>query len=132
MQNCQIQVVVINNINNRGNSMLKHMYVLLIVFSGIFIYGCQKDTSPVNETPTWLNNYIENIKEDPSYYGTVITRYEWKKKYYYDVDIPISSCIICDVYNQYGERMLWNDSSATDFVNNRKNGFVIWHWEGNL
>jgi len=112
--------------------MLKHMYVLLIVFSIIYLYGCQKDTSPVNEIPSWLNNYIENIKDDPSYYGADITRYEWKNNYYYDVFVPISSCYLCEVYNQYGELMVWTDSSATDFVNSRKNGFVVWHWEGNL
>lgn len=109
--------------------MLKSFCIFLIAFLFIILSGCQKDTSPISINPEWLNAYIEDIKNDPAYFGTVITRYEWKDKYYFDVSVPSSSCYMCEVYNQYGELMVWNESSAIEFTNNRRNGIIVWRWQ---
>jgi len=111
--------------------MLKTICIFSIAFILVYFSNCQKDTSPIIITPVWLNEYIEDIEDDPAYFGGTITRYEWKIKYYYDVFVPSRSCYICEVYNQYGELMVWNDSLAIDFNNNRKNGFVVWRWRDN-
>ena len=108
--------------------MLKSICIFLIIFSFTYFSGCQKDTSPITITPVWLNEFIENIENDHAYYGANITRYEWKEKYYYDVFVASRSCFPCEVYDQTGQLMIWNDSSAIDYVNNRKNGFVVWSW----
>ncbi len=111
--------------------MQKPKFVLLIVSIIFLISSCQKDNSPITYAPVWLNTYIEDIEQNPLYRHAVITRYEWKKDYYYDVMVPTRSCYQCEVFNQSGQLVQWNISSSIDFTNNRKNPYVIWRWENN-
>lgn len=108
--------------------MLKQTSIFLIFLCFIYFYGCQKDTSPISITPVWLNEFISDIEDDPVYHGAVITRYEWNNDYYYDVFVASRSCYLCEVYDQAGQLVIWNGLSAIDFVNNRKNGYIIWRW----
>ena len=113
--------------------MLKSICIFLIIITFIYLFGCQKDTSPIFATPAWLNEFIEDISKDPDYYRAVITRYEWKSNHYYDVYVPNRECIPspCEVYDQSGQLIFWNTVLAVDYLNNRRNGFVIWSWKDN-
>ena len=111
---------------------VSRMFLILFVIS--FLFGCQKDTSPITnvDTPEWLKNYIEDIQDNPNYLGTKIYRYEWKEKFVYHIWIPISSCAYCEIYNQKGEKISFkNDEEFQDFINKKKNEIIIWEWESN-
>jgi hypothetical protein len=107
--------------------------ILLLVF--LFIqFSCQTDKTPITNlsTPEWLNSYIEEIQDNPDYYGTKIYRYEWREKFVYHVMIPISSCAYCEVYDQSGIKIDFrDDSNFQDFLNHKKNEVVVWEWKNN-
>jgi hypothetical protein len=109
--------------------MQKSKLVLFVFILLTCLLSCQKDNSPITYTPVWLNSYIEDIEQNPTYRNAVITRYEWKSNFYYDVMVPTRSCYPCEVFNQSGQLVQWNSSSSIDFVNNRKNPYVIWRWK---
>jgi hypothetical protein len=106
--------------------------ILFLVFLNLFIIsGCQKDTSPIIQNPNWLVNYIDQIKDDDSYYGAIIYLYKWNENYYYDVFVAQRSCIACEVYDLNGQKIVWNDESAPNYIENRKKVAVIWNWKDN-
>ena len=111
--------------------MVKTLAIFLFIIVLLFLSSCIKDTSPIKtgDTPDWLNNYIENIKDDPSYIGTIIYRYNWKGNFVYYIMIPISSCAYCDVYYHSGEKIVFDNNMLHDFMNNKKNEFIVWKWK---
>jgi len=111
--------------------MLKISFIALIFVSIILLNTCEKDTSPISGNPQWLDNYIDNIKNDHSYSGAIIYLYKWKENSYYDVFVPQSSCVVCEVYDVNGNKMEWDDDSAVDYINNRKEISTIWRWQNN-
>ncbi len=108
--------------------------ILLLIFT-FFIMGCQKDTSPITNTnmPDWLINYTEEMQNDPSYYRTIVYRYEWKQTFVYHIMIPSSSCLYCELYKHDGTKIDFNDNQLTqDFMTNKKNEKIVWEWKGDL
>ena len=62
-----------------------------------------------------------------SYGGTVVYRYKWHNEYIYYIDIPISSCMYCEIYNQNGDKIQFtSDSQIQDFINNKTDEVIIW------
>ncbi len=105
--------------------------ILFLVFINLFlIASCQKDTSPIIQTPDWLITHIEQIENDDFYYGTVIYRYKWKNNYYYNAIYPFCSNQLCEVWDNSGQKVIWRDrSEGDDFLNNRTSRTLIWKWE---
>ena len=109
--------------------MIKSLGLIALLITIFIQLNCQKDTSPITnmDTPEWLNSYIENIQDNPDYFGTKIYRYEWKENFVYHIMIPISSCAYCEVYNQSGTKIEFNnDTTFQDFLNNKKNEVIVW------
>jgi len=114
--------------------MIKYIRNVALLIAILFQLICQKDTSPIHDadTPEWLKNYIEEIQNNSNYFGAKIYRYEWKDNFIYHIMIPISSCAYCEVYKQSGTKFEFKDDSTfQDFLNNRRNGIIIWEWENN-
>ncbi len=111
--------------------MVKYLSIFLFIIVFLCLSSCIKDTSPIttSDTPDWLNNYIENIKDDPSYFGTTIYRYSWKGNFVYHIMIPISSCAYCETYYFSGEKIVFANNMFQDFMNNKKNEFIVWEWK---
>ena len=113
---------------------MKKTVIMFILLISLFLnISCKKDTSPIGtiETPDWLLSYIEQIEDDPSYYGAIIYLYRWKDNYYYDVFVGFRSCIVCEVYDYNGEKIVWDNESVLDYVNNRKQVKIVWEWKRN-
>jgi hypothetical protein len=95
--------------------------------------GCQHDLGIESfeferDTPGWLKVRIEAMAVDPYYAGTVVYRHEWKGMFVYHVDIPLSSCAYCEVYDQAGNRIQFaSDGALQDYLTNRRNELVVWH-----
>ena len=112
--------------------MIKSIIKIIFIIAFFYLSSCHKDTSPIsnNDIPDWLNSYIEEMKDDPTYFGTKIYRYVWKRNFIYHIMIPLSSCAYCEVYDQSGTKIEFNDDLIfQDFLNNDevllKTGYVI-------
>ena len=105
------------------------LFFLLLLLSLTF-FSCQKENSvEANwiEIPEWLNNKIEIMEEDSYYIGTKVFRHQWSEKFIYYINIPLSSCSYCELYEQNGNKVVFvNDSTLQDYQNNRKNEVLIW------
>jgi hypothetical protein len=105
--------------------MIKSIFYFLILF--ILIFNCFQNKDPLNPLiPGWLEKKISLMENNIEYCGTVIYRYEWQSKYYYQIAILISSSI--DVYDAVGNKIDWNESNLNDYLHNRKNETIIWRW----
>jgi len=114
--------------------MIKSTGMILLLIALFYLSSCQKDTSPITniDTPDWLNSYIEEIQDEPSYIGTKVYRYEWKGSLVYHIEIPVSSCAYCEVYDQSGMKIEFKDDLMfQDFMNNKKNEVLVWEWKEN-
>ena len=111
--------------------MVKYLKIFLFIIVFYNLCSCIKDTSPIStgDTPDWLNNYIENIQDNPDYFGTIIYRYNWKGNFIYHIMIPISSCAYCEVYYHSGEKIVFENNMLQDFMNNKKNEVIVWEWK---
>ena len=102
---------------------MKNIIVLLIVIIGLA--GCER-AEDQDGIPSWLEPRIEELAADQQYVGTVIHRYDWKDSQFYEVWIPISSCLCCEVYDSEGELYEFASGEVQEFLDNRENDFVVW------
>ncbi len=114
--------------------MKKQNFIIFVILFSLFLIGCDHDSNVMtSEKPEWLNELIADIQNEVYYAGSVIYRHEWKSEFYYHLEIPVSSCAYCDVYNQNGVKIVWSDEhNFEDYLQNRKNEKVIWDWPGRL
>ncbi len=109
--------------------------IFISSFLILLIIGWQESNpaEPVNydkDIPVWLKQIIVVMTEDQDYYGTKVYRYEWNGKFIYHIMIPISSCAYCEVYDQEGNKITFeNDSAFEEFIKNRINETLIWERE---
>jgi len=113
---------------------MKKLIAITIPFLFLTFIRCQEG-NPVEafnyerDTPLWLKEKIDSMSNNQDYYGTKVFRYEWNKRYTYDILIPISSCAYCDVYDQQGNKIQFlSDRMFQDYINNRKNEVLVWEW----
>jgi hypothetical protein len=105
---------------------MKKIVILIGILSFAF-FACKKDgVEQVN--PDWINSMADTLKTKDFYWGSIIYRHEWKSKYYYDLWIPLSSCAYCNVYNEKGEKVNWDNENSQDYMQNRKNDLILWEW----
>ena len=107
--------------------MKKSIFCLFILFT--LSINCFQNKDPLNPLiPLWLEKKISAMENNIYYMVAVIYRHEWQSKYYYYFDIPVSSCAYCEVYDEAGKKMDWNESNMSDYLQYRKNEIIIWHW----
>lgn len=107
--------------------------IILLLLIYITCLGCERNDEVTDENPAipaWLQSKIAEIEDNIYYDGTLIIRHEWKSKYYYHINTPLSSCLYCEVYNHDGEKVDWKVESRDDYLKNRKNRVVIWKQKG--
>ena len=78
------------------------------------------------DTPSWLKDKIDYMSAHKDFGGTTVYRYEWKGDYVFDITIPISSCGLCEVYDDRGNKIDWVKSSVQDYLDNRTSPVRVW------
>jgi hypothetical protein len=78
------------------------------------------------KNPDWFMNLIDEIGNESSYVGSIIYQHTYKSNYYFHLEIPVSSCMYCRIYDCDGNLVEW--SSVQDYLDNRTNEIIIWHW----
>jgi hypothetical protein len=109
-----------------------HKTILIFLFLALLTICCNESNSVSydNDTPAWLRQKIDDMSVNINYYGARIYRYEWTGKYIYHIMIPISSCAYCEVYDQFGNKVIFKDDYMfQDFITNKKNEIIIWEWD---
>ena len=98
----------------------------------VFLIACAAEDAVApfdyeRDTPAWLKAKIELISESPSSFGATVYRYEWRGCSVYHIEISLSSCAYCELYDRDGTRLRFPDSATfEDFLANKRNQVVIW------
>ena len=115
------------------NKISKLFAILSIVV--IVSVGCQNGNSvePFNyerDTPAWLKVKIDSMSTNQYYHGSQVYRYIWRNDFIYDIFIPVSSCVYCEVFNKDGAKITFTgDNMLQDYLNNRKDEILVWEWK---
>ncbi len=104
---------------------MKNFAILLIIL--LILSTCEKERFD-NKNPKWLDEMIQEMENNPYYGGSYIERYTWRNHYYYEVTIPVSSCLYCDIYNVDGERIDWQENDLEDYLQNKTDRVLIWSY----
>ncbi len=105
--------------------MKKYILVILII---AFIFGCKKENNEIS-LPDWMQNMTDTLETNDYYWGSKIHRHEWKTNYYYHLEIPLSSCAYCNVYEENGKSVDWEIENVEDYWENKKNEKIMWEWK---
>ena len=114
--------------------------MLKVIFISSFLLlafiSCNKGdiTQPYDyerDTPVWLKEKIDSISVNQFYHGAKVYRYTWNRNYVYHIMIPISSCIYCELYDYYGNKIEFTENEFSDFLNNKTDETLVWEWPSN-
>ncbi len=103
---------------------MKKLFLFLLAL--LIFCTCEKQSSD-NRNPEWLDELILEMEGNPYYFGSYISRYTWNGDFFYEITIPVSSCMYCDIYDIDGNRINWQENDINDYLENRKDKVLIWH-----
>lgn len=100
--------------------------IYLLPFLFILIIACEiKQEQKL--LPAWLEEIIEEKNQSDFCYYFTAYRYSWNNQYYYELENPLSSCYLCEVYDQWGNLISWsNFEEIQNYELNRTDGTIIW------
>ncbi len=114
----------------RGSGAGRFVLMLAALSLSLAACGAEDATAPFDyerDTPAWLKVKIDSISESPGSFGTTVYRYEWRGEFVYHIEIPVSSCAYCELYDRDGTRLRFPDSATfEDFLATKRNQIVIW------
>lgn len=98
----------------------------------LLLVGCSDSVGPFDcatDAPNWLSTRLESLSPSSDYIGTTVYRYEWRGAPVYHIEIPVSSCAYCELYDQTGEQMEFADEAEfQDFLENKANEAQVCEW----
>ena len=68
------------------------------------------------------------IEDNESYWGSKIYRHKYENEFYYHLEVPVSSCAYCDLYEFYGDKVSWSTNEIEEYLSNRKEEKIIWRY----
>ena len=110
-------------------SRTKYLFILLLI---TLVFSCKKETDLLltdyyicgEKNPEWFIELIDSISHNDYYTGSTIYELDYNDSKYYHLEIPLSSCYMCNVYDCDG-----NLVDEADFLNYWKNEpEIIWQW----
>lgn len=110
--------------------MLKRIIILSFLLLGLT--GCDQDSGvqPSTDQPEWLRIKIDSMSANQDYSGTQIFRYKWKGEFAYHIEIPLSSCIYCELYTHEGTKIKFvNETEFQDFLTHKTDKVLVWEWD---
>ena len=112
--------------------MKKYIFFLFVI---VLLVNCQNQNSVESfnyerDTPAWLKVQIDSMSTNQYYHGSQVYRYIWRNDFIYDIFIPVSSCVYCEVFNKDGAKITFTgDNMLQDYLNNRKDEILLWEWK---
>lgn len=102
---------------------MKHLLIFFILLFATL--SCSRNDDDFPENPGWLNDRIAQMELN-AIPGTEVIAYQWMDGYYYHIMNPVSSCLLCDVYDYSGNKIVWTDEDFIDFHTHGKMVKVVW------
>lgn len=87
------------------------------------------DPADKKKLPQWLKGLLLGLSKDYHYQGSVMHRYLWKNRYYFQLEIPTDHSIFCQIINEKGEFLRWPENCFQDFVKERSQESFIWRFK---
>lgn len=115
-------------------------YITLVMLITTFIIGfaCEKksqdELTDINvcgtRNPQWIVEMIDDITENSAYYaGAKLIEYQCTSGYYYYLEVPLSSCAYCTVFDCDGKQVEFSDDyTVGDFTNSIQLQKLVWSW----
>lgn len=117
---------------------LAYITLILLLITFIVGFACEKkahnDSADINvcgtTNPEWIVEMIDDITDNSSYYaGSKLIEYQCTSGYYYYLEVPLSSCAYCTVYDCDGSLVEFSDDyTIGDFTNSIQFQKQIWSW----
>lgn len=101
----------------------------LIILGISLLNACAVEEPVPNELPEGVKDFIAEIQKNSTYVGTKLYRYTWAGNYYYEFDIPISSCLACQVFDAEGNRYVFNQDDLVRYLSERGARVLMWEWK---
>jgi len=83
------------------------------------------------DTPGWLKVKIDSIytSNNDYYFGTEVFRYKWNDNFLFEIHIPLSSCVLCELYYYNGVKTNFTDEKTVqNYLNNRTDKVLVWKY----
>lgn len=100
-------------------------FTLILISVLLITTKCEK----FNNKPEWINEMTDTLETNDFYWGSKIYEYEWKSSLYYYLEIPLSSCEFCTIYDKNGNTVDWKVENMNDYIKNRKKERIVWRWK---
>lgn len=101
--------------------------LLLLVFALTIASSCEKEDVDI-DGPKWLEQKIADLSSNKDHFGSTVYSHVWKGNVFYHIQIPISSCAYCEVYDKNGNKLDWAVYDFESYLAERKNEKVVWTW----
>ena len=105
-----------------------------VMIAFFVLVGCNNDNGQqpfdyAKDTPAWLKEKIAVMSTDTTrfYVRSKVYRYNWNWQFVYHISIPLSSCMYCEIYDQFGNRIKFvNDAMLQNFLSTRTDEVLVW------
>ncbi len=87
------------------------------------------NTSNASFWPDWLNGFVKNLDKDDHYKGTTLHQYLWHGQVYYQLDVPSTDFVYCQIISFNGEFLQWPDYHYDRFFEERTDELLIWEYQ---
>ena len=72
-----------------------------------------------------MQKMTDTLETKNYYWGSKIYRHTWKSNYYYHLEIPLSSCLYCNIYKYNGENVNWKTENMDDYLKNKQDEIIM-------
>jgi len=106
---------------------MKHLFLIVCLLLLVSISSCTKEKSDNPEQlPEWIQAKVtEVISEFNLCESTNVEIINFEGKTYYNISCAIWNCIYCQLFDEQGNRPVWNSTEWNDFFANNKEIKVV-------
>ena len=105
--------------------MMSRLFFIILVLV-LFQFSCNKEETPPLEVPDFLHPQIEELENSGECYGCTITKISFNNSFYYHLYCGYWSCMYCNLYDNNGNLVQWEQEEFSDFLENKTVEQVIW------
>ncbi|MEN8117771.1 MAG: hypothetical protein ABFS16_12370 [Bacteroidota bacterium] len=98
----------------------------LASFLSLLFISCEERVPAEVVIPAWLQPRIEELESSEHCNICEVQRSTYLEEHYFHVYCGHWSCMYCEVYHYDGRLVDWEETSLTDFLENRTNLKIIW------
>ena len=101
---------------------MKRLILLASIFILLGVFSCdKKEINNLDSLPEWLKQKIEQQALDQNLckFNQIMT-IDYNSSKFYVIQPAISSCMYCEIFDEYGTKPIWDENTWMDFRKNLK------------